>query len=156
MSVIVGGHGLDKQGLLNTRGLWNKRGALLGGAIAGGVLVGFNYFYFEEMLAALVLFTVVWLPLLIVAFLLAVFERAGEIGYLRSSEKLGLLHGAARRRLGPAQWAAVSQRWSQAYAQWSNRGMGVAEARAVIRIEQARRRLERMNGATLRRYRGAA
>jgi len=53
MTVIVGEHGLDKQGLLNTRGLWNRRGALLGGAIAGGVLVGFNYFYYlDEQLHA--------------------------------------------------------------------------------------------------------
>ena len=147
---------MDKQGLLNNRGLWNRRGALLGGAIAGGALVGFNYFYFQEMLAALVLFTVVWLPLLIAAFLLAFFERAGEIGYFRMSGTLAALKGSALRRVGPAQWAALWRRCSQAYLQWSNRGMGVAEARAVIRIEQARRRLERMNGPALRRYRRAA
>lgn len=147
---------MDKQGLLNNRGLWNKRGALLGGAIAGGALVGFNYFYFQEMLAALVLFTAVWLPLLTVAFLLAVFERAGEMGYLRLSEAFAALHGAVRRRLGPAQWEALWQGWSQAYEQWSTRGVGLAEARAVVRIEQARRRLERMNGTAVRRYRRAA
>lgn len=147
---------MDKQGLLNTRGLWNKRGALLGGAIAGGALIGFNYFYFEEMLAALVLFAVVWLPLLAVAFLLAAFERAGEIGYLHSSEKFSDLSRTALHRFRPAQWAAFRQRWSQGYLQWSNRGMGVAEARAVTRMEQARRRLEQMNAAALRRYRRRA
>ena len=147
---------MDKQGLLNTRGLWNKRGALLGGAIAGGALVGFNYFYFEEMLAALVLFTAVWLPLLAAAFLLAVFERAGEIGYLRLSETFVTVPRAVWRRLGPAPGTVLWQHWSQAYAQWSNRGMGVAEARAVIRMEKARRRLERMNGPAIRHYHRAA
>lgn len=147
---------MDKQGLLNNRGLWNKRGALLGGAIAGGALVGFNYFYFQEMLAALVLFAAVWLPLLTVAFLLAVFERAGEMGYLRLSEALVALQRAVRRRLGPALWGPQWNSWLQAYQQWNSRGMGQAEARAVVRIEQARRRLERMNCTPVRRYRRAA
>ncbi len=97
---------LDKQGLLNPRGLWNKRGAWLGGVVAGGALVGFNYFYFEEMLAALVLFIAVWLPLLLAAFLLATFELAGEVGFLRSD---GSGQRTAARRTAPARTGAVGR-----------------------------------------------
>jgi hypothetical protein len=140
---------LDKQGLLNSQGFWNRRGALIVGTIGGCALVGFNYFYFEEMLAAWVLFTAVWLPLLTAAFLLVVLERAGEIGFLRLSEGFYALPRAAGRRLGPAQWGALRRQLSGTLSQWGSREMGVAEVRTVCRIEQARRRMERINGSAL-------
>ena len=102
MSVIVGEHGLDKQGLLNSQGLWNRRGALIVGTIGGCAFVGFNYFYFEEMLAAWVLFTAVWLPLLTAAFLLVVLERALERGLdlrARHRQRVGELGGELGLRL---------------------------------------------------------
>jgi hypothetical protein len=141
---------LDKQGLLNPRGLWNKRGAWLGGAVAGGALVGFNYFYFEEMLAALVLFIAVWLPLLLAAFLLATFELAGEASLLRLSEALGALPRAARRRLAPLRWVVLRQRMSEVFLPRAGE-VRLAEARTVTRIDQARRRLERACGPAHRR-----
>jgi len=141
---------LDNQGLLNPRGLWNKRGAWLGGVVAGGALVGFNYFYFEEMLAALVLFIAVWLPLLLAAFLLATFELAGEVGFLRLTEAVSVLPRAARRRLAPARWAVLRQRLSEAFLPRTS-GVRLAEARTVSRIDQARRRLERACGPAHRR-----
>jgi hypothetical protein len=136
---------LDKQGLLNTRGLWNKRGAWLGGAVAGGALVGFNYFYFEEMLAALLLFIVVWLPLLLAAFLLAIFELAGEFSVPRLLQALSAMKNEAGRRLAPVRWAVVRQRLTEGSVPIAVE-VKVAEARTVTRIDQARRRLERACG----------
>jgi hypothetical protein len=141
---------LDKQGLLNTRGLWNKRGAWLGGAVVVGALVGFNYFYFEEMLAALVIFIAVWLPLLLAAFLLATLELAGEASILRLSEAAGALPRVARRQFAPIRWAILRQRLSEAFLPRTS-GMRLAEARTVSRIDQARRRLERASGPVHRR-----
>ena len=138
---------MDKQGLLNSRGLWNKRGAWLGGAVAGGALIGFNYFYFEEMLAALVLFIAVWLPLLFAAFLLATFELAGQFSVIRLSPALDSLKREARRRFAAARWDVVRQRLSEAFAPRTVE-VRVAEASTVTRIDQARRRLERACGPT--------
>ncbi|MDE3136056.1 MAG: hypothetical protein KGL59_05755 [Acidobacteriota bacterium] len=136
---------MDKQGLLNPHGLWNKRGAWLGGAVAGGALIGFNYFYFEEMLAALVLFIAVWLPLLLAAFLLATFELAGESSFVRLSQAVDSLKREARRLVAMARWDVVCQRFSDAFVPRTVE-VRVAEARTVTRIDQARRRLERACG----------
>jgi hypothetical protein len=136
---------LDKQGLLNPHFLWNKRGAWLGGAVAGGVLVGFNYFYIEEMLAALVLFVAVWLPLLVAAFLLAAFELAGEFSILRISQALDTLRHEVRRQLAPARRDALWQRMSEVLVPRAVE-VRLAEARAVSRIDQAQRRMDRACG----------
>lgn len=135
--------GMDKEGLLNPQGLWNKRGALLGGLIAGAAIVGFNYFYFEQMLGALGLFAVAWIALLAAVFALVLAERAVEWGFARLAEVLEPVPGAIRHLGIPARLSRVREQLAAPLRQWKWRRPDWSEARSVSRIEGWRRRQAR-------------
>lgn len=71
---------MDENGLLNRDGLWNGRGGALAAGIAGSAVVGWNYYLFENLLAAFLLFSLVYVPLLMLALVLALAGLAGERG----------------------------------------------------------------------------
>jgi hypothetical protein len=131
---------VDRQGLLNPDDLWNRRGAWLAGVLAACAVVGFHYLYVEQMLAALALFTAVWLPLLSLAFLIALAERAGEIGLARLWRALRTLPEAAWYGFRPAQWAGISKRMAKSSFLWSGRKPAPADACPVSQIDRAGRR----------------
>ena len=77
---------MDKNGLLNREGLYNRRGLALASAILGSALAGWHFYFFEQLLAALALFAMVVVPILAVAFVLVLAEEAGERGIARIEE----------------------------------------------------------------------
>lgn len=101
---------MDKEGLLNPQGLWNRRGALLAGLLAGAAIVGFNYVFFEQALGALGLFLIFWTPLLATVLILVVIELAAEWSYPRVKKALGQLPGYVRRLRIPERFWALQQR----------------------------------------------
>lgn len=174
---------MDREGLLNSEGLWNKRGILLGGSIALAAIVGFNYFFFEQMLGALGLFAVAWLALLTAVFVLVLVERAAEWGFVRLAEVLGPLPAVVRRLRVHAHFSALRERLAAALAplprfalgldiparlsalrprlaaplrRWKRRWLDEAEARDVGRIDDWRRRLVRQADSRSSRHRRAA
>lgn len=52
-------------------------------AIAGAVLAGWNYYFFEQLLAALIFYSAVTIPLLMLVFVLVIAEEAGIQGLAR-------------------------------------------------------------------------
>jgi hypothetical protein len=97
---------MDENGLLNRDGLWNRRGAALAAGIAGAALVGWNYYFFEGLFAAFVLFSLVYVPLLVVALGLSLAGLVGERGVAWMEGRLvslrhGLKPAAARLPAAP-------------------------------------------------------
>lgn len=107
---------MDREGLLNSRGLWNKRGVVLGGSIALAAIVGFNYFFFEQMLGALGLFAVAWLALLAAVFVLVLIERAAELGFARLVEALAPVPTAIGLSQIPTRVSAQGRRLAEILA----------------------------------------
>lgn len=56
----------------------NKTGLLVAGTVLTGAFVGSHFFYFEEMFSALLIFAVIALPLLVLAFAFALLEAGSE------------------------------------------------------------------------------
>ena len=130
---------MDKQGLLNPQGLSNKRGALLAGALAGSILAALHPFFFEQMLAALVIFTATWVPLLATAFLLAVAVGASERGISLVKDGVEALPQAARRFFASGRSSELRQ-WRPEFldvlAGWK---MGWSQSLVLAPIEHSRR-----------------
>jgi hypothetical protein len=130
---------MDREGLLNPQGLWNKRGALLGGLIIIAVIVGFNYFYFEQMLGALGLFTAFWLVLLAAVFVLVLAERAAEWAFRRLARVAApSLRAAWQFHVGP-HFSAFRQQLAVSVSRWRWGKVAWAGIPSVSRIDEWRR-----------------
>jgi hypothetical protein len=76
---------MDTNGLLNREGLWNRCGAALAGAFAAAILIGWNFYDFQQLLAALAIFSLVSLPFLAIVFTLVLAEQSAEHIFSRVS-----------------------------------------------------------------------
>lgn len=79
---------MDENGLHKRKAIWNARGAALAGGIVAGLVAAWNYYYFEQVFAALLLFSIVFLPILISAFVLALAFQAGEKGWVQAKQSV--------------------------------------------------------------------
>jgi hypothetical protein len=75
-----------------------KKGSVVAvSVVLSGAIIGWNFYYFQEALSALVLFALVFLPLLALAFGLAMAEAARERGMAWVETRAKPLAGSARR-----------------------------------------------------------
>jgi hypothetical protein len=147
---------MDREGLLNPQGLWNKRGARLGALIAVAALVGFNYVFFEQVLGALGLFSIAWIALLAAVFVLALAESAAEWGFARLVASLAPVPGAIRQLRIPARLSAVFEQLAAPLHQWKWRRLDWAAVLSASRIEELNNRQVRAAGSRAPRQRRAA
>lgn len=74
-----------------------KTGFFIAGTVLGGAFAGWHYYYFEELFSALVLFTLIAIPLLVLSFFLAMAEVESERGMAWAEERTGELSGTLKR-----------------------------------------------------------
>jgi hypothetical protein len=107
----------------------NMCAVFLAGAILSGAFAGWNSYYFEELFSALLLFALVALPLLALAFTLAVAEAGAERGMPWAKARTGELAASlrclaqtSRQRLLPPTTPSREINAARLREVWSNEG----------------------------------
>ena len=73
-------------------GRWTRRTLWIAAAVAGTALVAWNYYFFEQLFAAVILYSAVTIPILMLVFVLVLAEEAGMQGLTRVGRRFPLLH----------------------------------------------------------------
>jgi hypothetical protein len=84
----------------------DRKSAVVAGVVLAGAILGRYFYYFQEALSALLLFALIFLPLLLLAFVLALAGRAGERAIAWLEARLRTLRPATRR--------LIHSRWHRA------------------------------------------
>ncbi len=88
----------------------HKEKFIIGVALVGAAWTFWEFGMIKQMLAAWFMFAMVFVPLLGFAFVLALFEGAGERGIAWAESNALSLYDGARRRLSHISWPDLPHR----------------------------------------------
>lgn len=133
---------MDSEGLLNPGGLWNRRGAWLAGSMVAAGILGFDFSFLGQILAAFAIFALAWLVLLAAAFVVGLLAWAGAQGVVRlarPAETLVVQAPAIGRVNFASPWIAARGWLTQPIGPWKWPKVEWADVRNISRMDEWRR-----------------